>query len=153
MERFAIALGELALEKKAENVMVMDLRKLGAVTDFFVVCNGSVAQHVKAITNHITETTAQQGVRVFHQEGYGNLRWVLLDFLDVVVHVFQPAWRNYYHLEDLWGDARIRVLDEAYLKRKSQRVKKEPASKSKTAKATSKRPRVSKVKGKRGRKS
>ena len=148
-----MALGELALEKKAENVMVMDLRKLGAVTDFFVVCNGGVAQHVKAITDHITGTMAQQGIRVFHQEGYSNLRWVLLDFLDVVVHVFQPAWRNYYHLEDLWGDARIRVLDEAYLKRKIQREKKAPTRRPKITRATSKRTKVSEAKGKRGRKS
>ncbi len=148
-----MALGELALEKKAENVLVMDLRKLGAVTDFFVVCNGGVAQHVKAITDHITETMAQQGVRVFHQEGYANLRWVLLDFLDVVVHVFQPAWRNYYRLEDLWGDARIRVLDGAYLKRKIQREKKTPTRKPKITRATSKGTKVSDARGKRGRKS
>ena len=153
MERFAKALGELALEKKAENVMVMDLRKLGAVTDFFVICNGGVAQHVKAITDHITETMAQQGIRVFHREGYSNLRWVLLDFLDVVVHVFQPAWRNYYHLEDLWGDARIRVLDEAYLKRKSQRERKEPTRRPKMTAAVSKTPKAARTKGKRGSKS
>ncbi len=127
MERFAIALGELALEKKAENVMVMDLRKLGTVTDFFVICNGSVEPHVKAITNHILETMTQRGVRVFHEEGYHGLRWVLLDYLDVVVHIFQPAWRKYYRLEDLWGDARIRILDEAYLKRKEKRKTKESA--------------------------
>ena len=113
----------------------MDLRKLGAVTDFFVVCTGSVEQHVKAITDHITKQMAKHGIKVYHQEGYGNMRWVLLDYLDVVVHIFQPAWRNYYHLEDLWGDARFRVIDEAYLKRKSRAAakKKSTAPKKKTA--------------------
>jgi ribosome-associated protein len=122
-------LGELALEKKAENVVIMDLRKLGTVTDFFVVCNGGVEPHVKAISDHILETMAQRGIRVFHQEGYHGLRWVLLDYLDVVVHIFQPAWRKYYRLEDLWGDARIRVLDDAYLRRKERRKKKESEKK------------------------
>jgi ribosome-associated protein len=117
------------------------------------LCTGSVDQHVKAITDHITETMAEHGVRVFHQEGYGTRRWVLLDYLDVVVHVFQPAWRNYYRLEDLWGDARIRVLDEAYLEKKSLKKKATTARKPKTTKTISARRKAPGVKGKRGRKS
>lgn len=125
------------MEKNAENVVLMDLRKLNAMTDFFVICTGSVEQHVKAIADHITRDTAKQGIKTYHQEGYGNWRWILLDYSDVVVHVFQPAWRDYYNLEDLWGDARIRVLDEAYLKRKAARAKKKrKAPKKKTASRT-----------------
>ena len=116
----------------------MDLRKLNAMTDFFVICTGNVEQHVKAIADHITRDLAKQGLKCYHQEGYGNCRWVLLDYSDVVVHVFQPAWRDYYNLEDLWGDARIRILDEAYLKRKAARAKKKKskAPKKKTASRT-----------------
>ena len=112
------------MEKNAEDVVLMDLRKLDAVTDFFVICTGSVEQHVKAIADHITRDMAKEGIKTYHREGYENWRWILLDYSDVVVHIFQPAWRDYYRLEDLWGDARMRVLDEAYLKRKAARLKK-----------------------------
>ncbi|MBM3325324.1 MAG: ribosome silencing factor [Calditrichaeota bacterium] len=104
----------------------MDLRKLETVTDFFVICSGHVEPHVRAIADHILETMAQRGIRSYHREGYHGSRWILLDYLDVVVHIFQPAWRDYYRLEDLWGDARIRVLDEAYLRRKERRAAGEP---------------------------
>ena len=111
----------------------MDLRKLNAMTDFFVICTGNVEQHVKAIADHITRDMAKQGIKTYHQEGYENWRWILLDYSDVVVHVFQPAWRDYYRLEDLWGDARMRVLDEAYLKRKAARAKKKSKAPKKKA--------------------
>ncbi|MFH1009892.1 MAG: ribosome silencing factor [bacterium] len=153
MERFAVALGELALEKKAEKVVVMDLRKLETVTDFFVICSGHVEPHVRAIADHILRTMARNGVKSLHQEGYHGSRWILLDYLDVVVHIFQPAWRDYYRLEDLWGDARIRVLDEAYLEKKTQREKRKAAQKPKKTRTTSQKGKVPGVKGKRGRKS
>jgi ribosome-associated protein len=121
------------LEKNAEDVVLMDLRKLGAMTDFFVICTGGVEQHVKAIADNITRGMRKQGVKTYHQEGFENWRWILLDYFDVVVHVFQPAWRDYYHLEDLWGDARTRVLDDAYLKRKAARAKKKSKAPKKKA--------------------
>ena len=139
-------MGELALEKKADDVLVMDLRKLDAITDFFVICSGSVKQHVKAITDHIVQQMARQGIKVYHQEGYGNMRWVLLDYLDVVVHVFQPAWRDYYRLEDLWGDARFRVLDDAYLRRKARLAAKKKRRISKKKVTTPKKPKTSRTK-------
>jgi len=139
-------LGELALEKKADDVVVMDLRNLDAITDFFVICSGSVRQHVKAITDHIMEQMARQGIKVYHQEGYGNMRWVLLDYLDVVVHIFQPAWRKYYRLEDLWGDARFRILDDAYLRRKARLAAKKKRRVSKTKVTASKKPKTPRTK-------
>ncbi len=139
-------MGELALEKKADDVVVMDLRNLDAITDFFVICSGSVRQHVKAITDHIMEQMARQGIKVYHQEGYGNMRWVLLDYLDVVVHIFQPAWRKYYRLEDLWGDARFRILDDAYLRRKARLAAKKKRRVSKTKVTASKKPKTPRTK-------
>jgi ribosome-associated protein len=97
-------------EKKAEDIQVLDLRKLGAVTDFFVVANGTSSPHVKALAEHVEDTLRQAGQRPWHTEGYAAERWVLLDYVNVVVHVFHPRTREFYLLERLWGDAeRIQV--------------------------------------------
>lgn len=95
-----------ALAKKAERVVVLDLRKSHAFTDFFVVCSGQSGRQVKAIVDGIEE-----GLRRNHQqkpllvEGYGDSEWVLVDYFDFVVHVFTPDTREFYALERLWGSA------------------------------------------------
>jgi len=96
---------QLALDKKAENVIIMDLRKMSAPTDYFVICSATSDKHVKAIVDNILEGTQQRGHRPWHVEGYSALRWVLMDYVDVVVHVFQEETRRFYSLETLWGDA------------------------------------------------
>jgi ribosome-associated protein len=97
-----------AVDKKAVDVVILDLRKLDALTDYFVICSGDVDQHVRAIADHIQdEVKKKTGDRILHREGRGSLNWVLLDYVDVVVHVFKPAFREYYRLEDLWGDAEL----------------------------------------------
>lgn len=103
-----------ALEKKALDVRILDLTKLDTVTDYFVVCTGEVNQQVRAIATHIEKSAREHvGEKVFHKEGMDSLNWVLLDFVDVVVHVFRPSFRDYYRLEDLWSDADvIEVSDE-----------------------------------------
>ena len=100
-------IARLSLEKKATDVMVLDLRKISPVADFFVICTGESDVQVKAIVDHIEEELAKEKTTAWHREGYDFLRWVLLDFVDVVVHVFQPEVRAYYSLESLWGDAEI----------------------------------------------
>jgi len=105
-----------ALEKKAGDVVILDLRKLETLTDFFVICTGDVNQHVRAIADHIEREMRAHGERVLHREGMEGLNWVLLDYVNVVVHVFRPSFREFYRLEDLWGDADVRpVTDEANL--------------------------------------
>jgi len=94
-----------ALEKKAEDVLLMDLRKLTSVTDFFVVCTGGSNTQVRAIADNVVEKCEKAGILVYNVEGYESLSWVLIDLVDVVVHVFQPDTRSYYQLERLWGDA------------------------------------------------
>lgn len=94
-----------ALEKKAESIDLMDLRGLSPVTDFFIVCTGSTDVHVRAIADSVVENCEKDGIAVYHVEGYESLRWVLIDLIDIVVHVFQPEVRAYYQLERLWGDA------------------------------------------------
>ncbi len=136
-----------ALEKKAENVRILDLTKLDTVTDFFVVCTGEVNQQVRAIATHIEKSVRDKlGEKVYHKEGMDSLNWVLVDFVDVVVHVFRPSFRDYYRLEDLWSDADvIEVSDEdgfvtvpAMGKPPKKSVKK--AVKKKAAKKVAKKP-------------
>ncbi len=103
---------EHALTKKAQNVCLIDLRPLGTVTDFFVICHGESGVQVKAIANAIADGMKQEGVSVWHKEGYRYLHWVLLDYVDVVVHVFQKEEREFYGLEKLWGDAEIESFSE-----------------------------------------
>ena len=96
----------LAQSRKAEDVVVLDIRELTDVTDYFVICTGEVDAHVKAITDAIVEGMEAQGERPWHVEGYEGLRWVLVDFVDVVVHIFRGETRDFYALERLWGDAK-----------------------------------------------
>ncbi len=106
----ARAAGELALGKKAIDVIVLDLTGLSPVCDFFVVCHGDSDVQVKAIADGVLDGLAQQGFTPWHIEGYAGRTWILLDFVDIVVHVFHRDTRLYYRLEDLWGDAPREVL-------------------------------------------
>lgn len=102
-------------EKKAERVTVFDLKGLTSVTDYFVVATATSDLHVKAVADHIQSTLDEQGMRAHHVEGYSGLTWVLLDYVDVVAHVFQPTQRDFYDLERLWGDAQITELADPAL--------------------------------------
>lgn len=81
------------------------MRRVSSVTDYFVICSGQTARQVQAIADHVSEGAQQRGGRVWHIEGYRDAQWVLLDCGDVVVHIFHPAAREFYRLEQLWGDA------------------------------------------------
>ncbi len=87
---------------------MLDMRKLDSFTDYFVICTGEVDQHVRAIADSIEEAIRKQtGDKLLHREGRGMLNWILLDYVDVVAHVFKPASREFYRLDDLWGDADV----------------------------------------------
>ena len=101
-----------ALEKKAVDVVVMDVRKVTDVTRFFIVCTGQSTPQVKAIAEHVIDSCRESGLEVYHVEGYDSLRWVLIDLVDIVIHVFLPDVRKYYQLERLWGDAPAEQMDE-----------------------------------------
>jgi len=103
---------EAAQEKKAFEVVVLDLRKASAFTDYFLVCSGRNVRQVKAIANAIEETLRAGKVRPSLVEGYRRAEWILMDFFDFVVHVFTPDTRRFYSLERLWGNAeRIEVAE------------------------------------------
>jgi ribosome-associated protein len=101
----AQAAGNIAVSKKAIDVRILDLRGLTGITDYFVVCSGELDIHVKAISDAIIDGLEKEKVKVWHIEGHSALKWVLLDYVDVVVHVFQRQARDFYGLERLWGDA------------------------------------------------
>ena len=96
---------ELSLERKAHDVAVLDLRGISTATDHFLIASGTSDVQVKAIAQHITDELKKEGVRPEHVEGRQTGRWVLLDYIDFVVHVFHPEAREFYQLENLWGDA------------------------------------------------
>ena len=110
-KKLARAAGKLALDKNGFDIYLMDLRKLSDVARYFLICSGSVDVHVKAIADNIVEGLKLKNVRAWHIEGYKNLQWVLLDYVNVVIHIFQPEVRKYYSLEKLWGDAPTEKLD------------------------------------------
>jgi ribosome-associated protein len=94
-----------ALEKKASDVVVLDLRQSSAFTDFFVICTGANVRQVQAIAESVQDTLARRGVKPALVEGLGRAEWVLIDYFDIIFHIFTPATREFYGLERLWGDA------------------------------------------------
>lgn len=110
-KQLARKIGKLALEKNAFNVVLLDLKKSSDVAKYFVIISGSVDIHVKAIADNIIGGLKEKGIKAWHIEGYQNLQWILLDYVDIVVHIFQPEVREYYSLEKLWGDAPEEKLD------------------------------------------
>jgi ribosome-associated protein len=94
-----------ALDKKAENLIVLDLTKASAFTDFFVICTGTNRRQVQAIADGVREAIAKLGTKPALVEGYERGDWVLIDYFDFIVHVFMPSAREFYSLERLWGDA------------------------------------------------
>jgi len=104
-----------ALEKKALDIHILDLRELTPITDFFVICHGESTTQVRAICDHIQEKLEDEGLKVWHREGYDNASWILLDYVDVVIHVFLPETREFYSLERLWGDAPVKIIQNGKL--------------------------------------
>ena len=102
-----------ALDKKAQHVVVLDLRHTQAFTDFFLVCSGQNPRQMHAIADAIEETLKAARVRPSHVEGYDRAEWILMDYFTFIVHIFTPQTREFYSLERLWGDAqKIEVSDD-----------------------------------------
>jgi ribosome-associated protein len=110
-----------AEDKKAEALVVLDLRKAAGFTDFFLICSGSNARQIRAIGDSIIEALAGEGIKPEHIEGYDRSEWILLDYFDFVVHVFSQQLREFYGLERLWGNAERVDLAAMPAPRRSQR--------------------------------
>ena len=101
----------LAADLKATDIVVLDLRGVTDMTDFFVIASGTSDTHVRAIADHIQAGLKDVGVSTSMTEGLTEGRWAVLDYLDCIIHVFHPTLRQYYQLERLWGDATPVLLD------------------------------------------
>lgn len=111
----ALACARATIDKKAENVRILDLTDVSGFTDYFVICSGMSDRQVQSIADSVEHAMASQGHDLLSAEGYADGRWVLMDFGDVVVHVFLDALREYYDIENLWADApRLKIPSEYY---------------------------------------
>jgi ribosome-associated protein len=104
---------QVALDMRANDVVLLDLRGVTDMTDFFLVASGTSDTHARAIGEHIMAELKKEGSPAHHVEGLQQGRWVLLDFVDFVVHIFHPTLRNFYQLERLWADAEQVPLEGA----------------------------------------
>ena len=94
------------MDKKAEDVLILDVSKISSVTDYLILCSGNSEPHLRAIAEEVSRRMQEKGVRPKYRAGRTPSRWVALDFYDVMVHVFHPDMREHYGLEQLWGDAK-----------------------------------------------
>lgn len=100
------------LSRKAEDIAVIDLRKTADFVDYFILCTGTSDVHVRALADAVIEGLKAEGQRPYHVEGYEMRQWVLIDFVDVIVHIFQAESRRFYGLERLWGDAPVERVED-----------------------------------------
>ena len=100
-----------AEDKKAVDLVLLDLRKSGGFTDFFFICSGTNVRQTRAIADAVTQALAEDGAKPAHVEGYDHGEWILLDYFDFIVHIFAPETRVFYGLERLWGNADRTALE------------------------------------------
>ncbi|MCX7875962.1 MAG: ribosome silencing factor [Melioribacteraceae bacterium] len=104
---FAKLIAELTKIKKAYNIKILDLKNVSNIADYFVICSADSDKQVKAIADEVDKNLIERGIKCLHREGFETLNWVLMDYFDVVLHIFRAEARNYYNLEKLWGDAPV----------------------------------------------
>jgi ribosome-associated protein len=112
---------ELIFSKKGYDVRILDLRSLTTIADYFIICSADSDTQVKAIADEVDKKMREEGVKSWHTEGYRSLNWVLIDFVDIVVHVFKKESRDYYNLEKLWGDAPVVIAEDSLNKKPEKR--------------------------------
>lgn len=103
---------QLCLDLKAQDVVLLNLKPVSDMTDFFVIGSGTSDTHTRSVAEHVVEELRKEGVRPYHVEGLQQGRWVLLDYVDFVVHLFHPTLRQFYQLERLWADAEPVAITE-----------------------------------------
>jgi ribosome-associated protein len=109
---FALAAAKVADERHCSDIVVLDLRGLSPATDYFVIATGTSDRQMRTVADEIRGAGKEQGMALFGRAGYEQARWILLDFIDVVIHIFDKEYREYYDLELLWGDAaRLTICD------------------------------------------
>ncbi len=109
---FALAAAEVAAGRHCRDIVVLDLKGKSPATDYFVIATGTSDRQMRAVADEICEAARKQGLQRFGRAGYEQARWILLDFIDVVIHIFDNEYRDYYDLELLWGDAERLKIDD-----------------------------------------
>ncbi len=115
--KFATKITQHIFNKKGSDVIIMDLRQLASFADYFVICSADSDVQVKAIADQIDKSFSEEGIKCWHKEGLKALTWVLLDYVDVVVHIFRKDAREFYNLEKLWGDAPTQKLKDEIIEK------------------------------------
>jgi ribosome-associated protein len=111
-KEFALKISDLILSKKGYDVKLLELNKLSSIADYFIICSADSDTQVKAIADEIDKKLRDEGIKCYFKEGYETLNWVILDYFDVVAHVFHKDSREYYNLEKFWADAPITEIKE-----------------------------------------
>ena len=103
---FAVAAARVAAERHCSDIVVLDLKGISPATDYFVIVTGTSDRQMRTVADEICQAAKEQKLSLFGRAGYEQGRWILLDFIDIVVHIFDSEYRDYYDLELLWGDAK-----------------------------------------------
>lgn len=103
---FALAAAKIASERRCRDIVVLDLKDKSPTTDYFVIATGTSERQMKTVSDEINEIARDHDMHRFGRAGYEQAKWILLDYVDVIVHLFNPEYRSYYDLELLWGDAK-----------------------------------------------
>ena len=103
---------QLISDKKGKRIVCLDLKGITTIADYFIICTGEVDVHLKAIADAVIEGMGERGIKAWHIEGYNEQRWILIDLVDVVIHIFNKELRNTYELEKLWGDAKLTEMED-----------------------------------------
>ncbi len=98
-------MAQILSDKKAEDIIVLDIRAVSVIADYFVICTGTSDRQVRALAGSVDEAMGKQGIHARNTEGLQQALWVLMDYADVIVHIFAPEQRDYYKLERLWSNA------------------------------------------------
>ena len=109
---FALSAAEVAAGRHCSDIVVLDLQGKSPATDYFVIATGTSDRQMRAVADEICESAKKQGLQRFGRAGYEQARWILLDFIDVVIHIFDSEYRDYYDLELLWGDAEKLAIED-----------------------------------------
>ncbi|MGV3487553.1 MAG: ribosome silencing factor [Tuberibacillus sp.] len=110
-KELAYRLAAVADDKRARNIVILDMRGISTMADYFIICHGSSEKQVQAIAREVKDVAAKENIDLRRMEGFESARWVLVDLGDVIVHVFHKDDREYYQLEKLWGDAPIEYFE------------------------------------------
>lgn len=110
-KEFALEAAKVAAGRHCSNITVLDLRGKSPATDYFVIATGTSDRQMRTVADEICDAAKKQKIQRFGRAGYEQARWILLDFIDVVIHIFDSEYRDYYDLELLWGDAERLIIE------------------------------------------